>query len=502
MLQTNFEASYPSAGFEVVHIDADNASAAALHNHWGVHNPTFPVLTNGGALYSQAGNGYVPYNVVLDPSGIVRYSNAGFNEAALHNVIQQYLTLPHPFLELQDVEILSDDNGDGRPDPGETVAFRVRLLNSGIAQPATSLSVTFSTTDPDVEVVQGQASLGALAPGQAADSGPEFVFHVDEETLPHWASFQFEITAGYAGGTWSQTLSSSRRIARPPLLLVDSDGTVDDNETFVQTALANLGRDFDQWTPELDGTLSAAEALAYDEIIWLGGIRNPDIDTSERAALDAFLDRGGLLLLSSQYASGDAANLPLIARCGADVVATAPGTLFLTLPPAGDPWFGDMQVVATGSQAANNNVQPDNLAVRAGAHLLATWDQGARAPAATYVADGTRNAIFCGWPVEAMRVHSSRPLSMTVEGLLTRVFQFHADNPFSPPPAVTDLTATVTPGGLLLHWSPVAGVSTYRVYLQDGPWSESGAVVGETGDSQVLLPFDAELGCYHVRCVR
>lgn len=500
MLQTNFEASYPTTGFRLVHIDTDNLSAAALHNHWDVHNPTFPVLTGCGSLYGQYGNGYIPYNVVLDPDGVVRYSASGFNESAIHAVIQQYMSLPHPFFELGEIEILSENNGDGRPDPGESVSFRIRLSNSEVAQPATSISVTFATEDSSVQIGQSVASMGALSPGGSGVSDPPFTFVVADDATPHWANFTFTIAANE--NTWGQFLLGVQRIARPPLLLVDSDGTQDDNETFVQTALANLGREYDLWTPELDGALDAAEALAYDQILWLGGLRNPDINSGERAALHAFLDRGGLLLLSSQYASSDPNNLPLIARCGADVVATAPGTLFLALPPVADPWFGDMQIVATGSQAANNNVQPDNLAVRAGAHLLATWDQGARAPGATYVADGSRNAVFCGWPVEAMRVHSSRPLSMTVEGLLTRVFQFHADNPFTPLLPVTDLTASVTPGGLLLSWSPVAGVSTYRVYQLDGPWLESGTVVRETGDSQVLLPFDAEDGCYHVRCVR
>jgi len=502
VLQTNFEASYPATGFEVVHIDTDNLSATALHQHWDHDNPTFPVLVGCASLYSQYGNGYIPYNVVLDPDGIVRYSAAGFNESAIHNVIQQHLTLPHPFFELQDVEMLSDGDSDGRPDPGETVTFRIRLLNSDVAQPANSLSITFSTSDPDLDIGQAIATMGAMMPGDVADSGPAFEFSVDAAALPHWADFQFAISASYAGGTYSQTLASTQRIARPPLLLVDSDGTLDDNETFVQTALANLGRDFDQWTPEVDGDLPAAEALAYDQIIWLGGLRNPDIDNGERVALHAFLDRGGLLLLSSQYASSDPVNLPLIARCGADVVATAPGTLFLALPPVSDPWFGDMQIVATGSQAANNNVQPDNLALRAGASLLATWDQGARAVAATYTADGARNAVFCGWPVEAMRVHSSRPLSVPVEGLLARLFQFHADNPFTPLSPVTDLEANVTPAGLQLSWSAVPGVATYRVYQQDGPWLDSGVVVRETTDTLVVLPLDAEDGCYHVRSVR
>lgn len=502
MLQSSFEASYDPEIFEVVHIDTDNLSAAALHTYWDPDNPTFPVLVGCASLYSQYGNGYIPYNVVLDGDGVLRYSASGFNEPALHAVIQQSLSLPHPFFALQELTILDDDDGDGRPDAGETVTFEVSLRNSPIAQAATNISLTFSTNDAGLTATQTMATLASLDAGQSAVSGQVFQFTVAAGVEPHWASFQFQIQADYNGDTWSQTLGSSQRIARPDLLLVDSDGTLDDNETFAQTALNSLGLDYDVWTPGLDGYLPTAEALAYSQIIWLGGIRNPDINAAERATLGAFLDRGGLLLLSSQYASSDVANAPLILRCGAQVLATAPGTLFLAGTPAADPWFGDMSFVLTGSVAANNNVQPDNIAVQSGASLLATWQQGAYAHAASYKSNGTSNVVFCGFPVEALRLHSSRPNSVTLTTFLQRVFAYHAGNPFIPPTPVSDLSLMAGPDAHWLSWSPVVGATSYRIYESSDPADFSPTPLLETTSTGVWL--EPVLGghFYQVRSVR
>jgi hypothetical protein len=488
VLQTNFEASYSQSTFEVVHIDVDNQTAAALHTYWNHDNPTFPVLVGSGSIYSQYGNGYIPYNVVLDPDGVVRYSAAGFSESALHSVIQQNMNMTHPFLELAELDVLSDDNGDGRPDPGETVNFRVRLLNSPTALAATSISISFSTDDGSLTETQTAATLPGLAPGQSAFSTQDFQFTVASDAQLHWASLHFTVQATYAGGTWTQTIGSEQRISRPDLLVVDSDGTLDDNETFVQTALAGLGLNYDMWTPATDGDLSAMEALAYSQIIWLGGIRNPDINTAERAALSAFLDRGGLLLLSSQYASSDPLNSELALRCGVQTLATAPGMLFLAATPLTDPWFGDMSFVLTGSPGASNCLQPDNLAVLPGGSLMATWTQGALAQAAAYRIQGGYNSIYCGFPIEALRIHSSRPNSVTLSTFLQRVFAFHAANPPQPLAPITDLALDCAPEGCVLSWSPVANAGSYRVYQSADPWIFPDTPLLETTTTSVPVP--------------
>jgi hypothetical protein len=230
----------------------------------------------------------------------------------------------------------------------------------------------------------------------------------------------------------------------------------------------------------------------------LGGIRNPDINTAERAALEAFLDRGGLLLLSSQYMSNDPMNGSLILRCGASTLSTAPGNLFMATSPVADPWFQNMTLVLTGSVAANNCVQPDNLVVQPGATALATWSQGALAPAAVYRIGTSSNTVYCGFPIEAMRVFSSYPNSVSLSSFLSRVFAFHDANRTTPPEPVTDLVIECLMGECYLMWTPVPGVSAYRVYQSTTPWAFPAEPFLETTADFVQFPTPPTGGSYYL----
>ena len=53
---------------------------------------TFPVLDdNGEVIWNQYGEGYVPLNLVIDREKVIRYKEAGYDEAAIKAVIEKYL---------------------------------------------------------------------------------------------------------------------------------------------------------------------------------------------------------------------------------------------------------------------------------------------------------------------------------------------------------------------------------------------------------------------------
>jgi peroxiredoxin len=53
---------------------------------------TFPVLDdNNEAIWNQYGEGYVPLNLVIDKDKVIRYKEAGYDEAAIKAVIDKYL---------------------------------------------------------------------------------------------------------------------------------------------------------------------------------------------------------------------------------------------------------------------------------------------------------------------------------------------------------------------------------------------------------------------------
>jgi len=437
VLQTDFEEVYDSAAFEIVHIDTDNASASALHNHWDEHNPTFPVLTGCASLFQQYGDGYIPHNVILDTDGIVRYTDSGFNESAMHAIINQYMSVDFPVFTIQQLTLTDEGNGDGRPDGGETISYNVTLRNSPIAVPATGTTLTMTCDDPAVTILGGTVAYPAANPGDVVSGSGVFSFSVAEGIEPHWATFTFSYEAAFGGGTAEGDLTHVQRMGRPDLLVVDSDGGTDDNETFVQTALDNMAMPHDVWS--VAGALSSDEMGRYSRVIWLGGTNETDMSDAEEEAVRDFVAAGGQLLLSSQYLSGNANRLDLLQDLfGLTLVDDDGGNIFLMACPVEDPYFGGAAMVVSGNQGANNNEDPDVLASDGTATVFATWNQNPvmGQPAAAYTTAPGVKAIFCGFPIEANRVHSSAPGSMTAQGFLERAFSYFGEVGMEPSPVV------------------------------------------------------------------
>ena len=437
MLQTDFEEVYDPAAFELVHIDTDGISATALHNHWDQYNPTFLVLTGCNSLYNNYGDGYIPYNVIIDTDGIIRLAGSGFNENAMHNVIEQYMQVDFPVISINTLAVVADDNGDGRPDGGETISCNVTLNNSPIAVPATSVTVTMSCSDPAVDITGATVTFPAVAPGEVVTGSANFGFTVDDGIQPHWATFTFNYSAPYEGGTATGSLAYTQRMGRPDLLVVDSDGAGDDNETFVTGALESTATQYDLWS-NLGSPISSEELGRYSRIYWLGGTNQSDMTDAQEAGLRAFLASGGKLLLSSQYMSDNAERADFLAEIfGVTVTVANGGSIFVIDNAPGDPWFDATAFVISGAQAANNNEEPDVLSVSAPGTVFGTWRQSpyAGTDAAVYTV-GANAAIFCGFPIEASRVHGNTPGSMSVAAFLDHAQAFFdSEEGIDPAPA-------------------------------------------------------------------
>ena len=74
------------------------------------HNLTYPILMYGENLFSQFGSG-IPYNVIIDTQGRVQYTAAGFDEAAILEILDTLTeTVENPSTEGPDDS--SDEEGD------------------------------------------------------------------------------------------------------------------------------------------------------------------------------------------------------------------------------------------------------------------------------------------------------------------------------------------------------------------------------------------------------
>jgi carboxypeptidase T len=75
---------------------------------------------------------------------------------------------------------LSGGDGDGLPDPGETLSLVATLQNQSVLKPALGVAVTLMTDDPYVQLNDASASIGDIvAGGSGSNAGDPFSFTVD-----------------------------------------------------------------------------------------------------------------------------------------------------------------------------------------------------------------------------------------------------------------------------------------------------------------------------------
>jgi len=106
--------------------------------------------------------------------------------------------------------VLSGGDGDGLPDPGETLDFVVTLENQSQIADAENVSVTLSTADPYVQLHQATADLGTIPAGaQASHAGSPFSFTLSG-TCPvgHFLNVEVRVIADAFDVTydWSWTV--------------------------------------------------------------------------------------------------------------------------------------------------------------------------------------------------------------------------------------------------------------------------------------------------------
>lgn len=428
-LQSQYETVYDPAVFELVHIDVDNEPASYLNNHWQQYGITFPLLMGCGSLFGAWGAGSIPHTVVLDADGIVRGNWIGFSTGdipVIQGVIETWLPSVLPMLSVESLSVSADDDGDGRAEAGETVSLALRLENAPFALMALTTTATLSTANGDVTVDVDTINFPAIDEGTAVDGPTEFVIAVDELAGVFQGEFTLTLSSTYPGGSQPHVIQLPVQVpvGWPDWLVVDSDGTADDNENWITGAFETLSLPFDMHTPA-QGAVNAALLAHYPRVLWAGGIDTGDISVSEAAALAAYMNGGGRLLVSSQHGLNNAANAGFYADYfHVSLAQNLSTSTFLMQAVADDPFFGGTQLLITGSGGAGNNVAPDRLTPLGGALPFLNWTQGAGGVSGVRVDNGTYRAIFLGFAVEAARTHSSYPAALNLAGFLARADEF------------------------------------------------------------------------------
>nr|MBC8478553.1 hypothetical protein [bacterium] len=205
-----------------------------------------------------------------------------------------------PALSVVTYDIVSDDNGDGRPDPGEPCDMPVPIFIDPLFLDAPNITATLMTDDPAITFTQAEGSFPDCAPGEEVTSSTPFTFAVSQDLEPHKAWFLIEMVSD----TFSVVFQDSIQVilGRPDLLLVD-----DDSEWFVdfyQSSLVELAVPYDDWDVNAE-ELTLEELQNYEVVIWETGRDTETLSAAEQQLLTDFTTSGGGLLFCSQYAGED-----------------------------------------------------------------------------------------------------------------------------------------------------------------------------------------------------
>ncbi|NLE58432.1 MAG: S8 family serine peptidase, partial [Planctomycetes bacterium] len=98
----------------------------------------------------------------------------------------------------------SNGDGDGVPDPGETVEMGITLRNAGL-EALRNVRATITTTTPGITIVDGTEQFGNIAGGQMATCTEDFDFSVGAGVADGTQiQFAIQINADNGNGPWTE----------------------------------------------------------------------------------------------------------------------------------------------------------------------------------------------------------------------------------------------------------------------------------------------------------
>jgi subtilisin family serine protease len=226
----------------------------------------------------------------------------GFGRVNAHRALT---VAPHPVLTFASLAITdAGGNGDGRADPGESVDLTVTLANAWVN--AASVTATLTSADPCVSVTRGAATFGPIAARGAASNASPFALAVSASCA---AGAKSALTLSVLADGQASTIAVPFTLGHPPILLVSDDGAFG-WRLYYTVALDALGYAYEVWDVPFDGDGPPASELAkYRVVVWdaiatsrsdgSSTFRSNSLSSADVAALRAYLDGGGRLLVTS-----------------------------------------------------------------------------------------------------------------------------------------------------------------------------------------------------------
>ncbi|MCH7761729.1 S8 family peptidase, partial [candidate division TA06 bacterium] len=312
-----------------------------------------------------------------------------------------------PLLKLTNYILIdSTGNGDGRPDPNETIEIVVTLENHPLFLDATNVQAILSSPDTTLTMVDSVATFPDIPADSTGDnSGDPFTFSVNPGIFPHWATLVVEFTADPNG--FSGIDSFIIRVGRPEILVVDDDEG-SSYENFYTSPLDSLQVLYDLWNSTLSG-IPGTELARYSCVIWLtGDDATTTLIPQDELDLAAFLDGGGNLFISGQNIGEDIGSNPFYANYLKATFLLGNADDNILSGVVGDEISDGLNLVIQGGNGAGNASSEDMISTLPGADSLFTYTNALGTAALKYDS-GIFRVVYFAFPFEA--IHGAGPFA-------------------------------------------------------------------------------------------
>ncbi len=223
-----------------------------------------------------------------------------------------------------------------------------------------------------------------------------------------------------------------------PILLVDDD-TGDAYESYYTAALTALGKDYDVWTVQSQGSPSASELQQYDIVIWFTGDDwTTTLTSTDQTNLAAYLDAGGKLFATAQDIGYDIRTASFFGDyLHASYIRDDTNVYALT----GSDILSGVDVNISGSGGANNQSYPSEIGLETGAVGLYDYDGSYTWAGLRW--EGSYKVVYFSFGFEAINTSADR--NSVMSAVLTWLEGGTSPTPTPEPPTPTPIPPTSTP---------------------------------------------------------
>jgi C1A family cysteine protease len=326
-----------------------------------------------------------------------------------------------PLVRLEDygVDDSGGGNGDGRPEPGETVGLSFTLKN--VWSPLGDVEVV-ATPDTDGIVMNDDYSyLGSMASKEILDNSSDpMEFYVPTDFPTRRVFFTLHVEGDSGGGViYSADTTVEVWVGKAEILLVDddsSDGSYADYQSYYKDVFDSLLIVYDVWDKQAKADYISSPS-EYQILIWYTGDHRTEVFSQEDIdSLISFLDNGGRLFLTSQDAaealtnSGDPSDSAFLTDYLGCTLDNGSAIQRQAIGDSGDVIGDGVYIYTWGAGSPQNQTSRDALVPGEPYDTVITyagsgWSQTDLVAALKYLGD-TYRLVFFGFGLEGTNIQS------------------------------------------------------------------------------------------------